>query len=157
MLMPWEDWRRTTGVIGATVAAGALFVAAGMLMATKAHGAEVRSRSGKHAHVSAAAQPRLQCVVDFIEARGIRITAMRGYGRGTVRGSLHPSGQALDINQIGRDRTRPHIPVMIANAAGVQCNVISGGTWRARDSGHWNLAGHRHTRTRYANRRRHAI
>jgi hypothetical protein len=189
ILMISRDARLTAGWVLTTAAAGAMFVVAGMLISTRAHGATleltndggyravgraarhvrhsrrlehvprvarqsnaavVSSRSGIRVRVSPTARPKLQCVVDYIEGRGIRIAAMRGYGKGTVRASLHPSGQALDINQTGRDRTSPHIPVALANAAGLHCDVVSGGTWGNRDTGHWNMAG----RARYARQHR---
>lgn len=104
-----------------------------------ADAATVRSRSGITVHVSPAAAGALQCVVDHVERAGVRIKSMRGTGRGTVRSSLHPSGRALDINQTGRNRTRPHVPARIANAAADACGVISGARWRHADNGHWNL------------------
>jgi hypothetical protein len=81
----------------------------------------------------------MQCVVDFVEQAGVKITAMRGYGRGTVRGSLHPSGRAIDINQYARDATRPQVPRQIANDAADKCGVVSGARWSYPDNGHWNL------------------
>lgn len=113
-------------------------------------GATVRSKSGVTVRVNPAAQSALQCVVDYIERSGIPVKYMRGYGAGTVSASLHPSGNALDINQYARGRTRPHIPVSVANSAGDACGVVSGGRWTNNDAGHWNVgtyAGrHRHHR-----------
>jgi len=99
----------------------------------------VRSRSGVAVRVAPSAQRALQCVVDFVEAAGVRIKAMRGYGPGTVHGSLHPSGRALDINQVARNRTRPFVSPRIANAAADACGVVSGARWSYADNGHWNL------------------
>jgi hypothetical protein len=64
--------------------------------------ATVTSKSGITVSVAARAQAALQCVVNHVESAGVRIVAMRGYGSGTVAHSLHPSGNALDINQTGR-------------------------------------------------------
>lgn len=106
--------------------------------------ATVRSRSGVKVRVAPSAQPKLQCVVDYVEHRGVRITAMRGYGRGTVRHSLHPGGRALDINQTDRNITHPNVPRAVASAAGRACGVISGSDWSYADNGHWNLkTGHK--------------
>lgn len=102
----------------------------------------VKSRSGITVSVSPSAQRALQCVVDHVEASGVRIKYMRGIGRGTVRGSMHPSGNALDINQTGRNITRPVIPRSVSNAAADACGVISGARWGYADNGHWNLARH---------------
>lgn len=116
------------------------------LLAIPAGGAEVRSRSGVRAHVAPSARKPLQCVIDFVEHRGIHIKAMRGYGAGTVSGSLHPSGRALDINQLARDVTRPLVSRKVANGAGAACGVISGGIWHDSDVGHWNLGRHERSR-----------
>ena len=102
----------------------------------------VKSRSGVSVRVSPNAHTALQCVVDYVEAAGVRIKAMRGYGPGTVRASLHPSGRALDINQTDRDITIPHVPRLVSNAAADKCGVISGARWGYADNGHWNLAVH---------------
>jgi len=69
----------------------------------------------------------------------VRIKYMRGYGKGTVRGSLHPSGNAIDINQTHRDRTSPAVPRHVANAAADRCGVVSGARWGYADNGHWNM------------------
>lgn len=103
-------------------------------------GAIVASRSGIRVRVNPSARAALQCVVDHVEAAGVSIKAMRGYGGGTVRGSLHPAGQAIDINQTARDVTRPHVPRHVSNAAADACGVISGARWGYADNGHWNLS-----------------
>lgn len=108
---------------------------------TDAHSkAKVKSRSGVVIYVNASARAALQCVVDFVEAAGVKIKYMRGYGVGTVRRSLHPSGQAIDINQFARDVTKPKVPRNISNAAADKCGVISGARWGYADNGHWNLS-----------------
>lgn len=99
----------------------------------------VRSRSGVSVRVHPSAVAKLQCVVNYVESAGVRIKYMRGYGRGTVRGSLHPSGRAIDINQYARGRTRPHINASVAAGATRTCGVVGGESWRNRDDGHWNL------------------
>ena len=105
----------------------------------------VRSSKGVSIRVAPSARTALQCVVDYVEARGVRIKSMRGYGPGTVRASLHPSGRAIDINQTSRDVTRPVVPRAISNAAADKCGVISGARWGYADNGHWNLAIHGRT------------
>lgn len=91
--------------------------------------------------VAPSARAALQCVVDHVQGAGVRIKYMRGFGRGTVRGSRHPDGNALDINQTGRNRTSPHVPPSVSNAAADKCGVISGARWGHADNGHWNLPG----------------
>lgn len=103
--------------------------------------AVVASRSGVRVRVAPSARAALQCVVDHVEAAGVRIKFMRGYGPGTVKGSLHPGGRAIDINQLARNVTRPVVPVHVANAAGDVCGLISGARWGYQDTGHWNMPG----------------
>lgn len=102
----------------------------------------VRSSSGVVVRVAPSARAALQCVVDAVEAAGVRIKSMRGYGAGTVRASLHPSGRAIDINQTARNVTHPHVPRAVSNAAADKCGVISGARWGYADNGHWNLSMH---------------
>lgn len=110
-----------------------------LVLTMPAAGTEVRSHSGIAVRVAPSARKALQCVIDFVEQHGVRIMALRGYGPGTVAGSLHPAGKALDINQYARDRTRPGVPRRVSNLAGDKCGVVSGARWRDADNGHWNL------------------
>lgn len=103
--------------------------------------ATIRARSGASAQVSAAAAGPLQCVVNGLEAAGYPVRFMGGWrARGSVRGSLHPMGMALDVNQVARNRTVPPMPageIAIARA----CGAISGAQWAHRDSGHFQVGG----------------
>lgn len=108
------------------------------IFATPCQAATISSRSGIRIQVSPHAAAKLQCVINYVE-RYVRIKYMRGYGRGTVRGSRHPSGNALDINQYARGRTRPAIPMHVSNGAADTCGVTSGARWLNQDNGHWNL------------------
>lgn len=88
----------------------------------------------------------LQCVLDALQTRGYPVRFIRGHGRGSVRGSLHPSGHALDVNQTARGRTTPPMPsdeVALARA----CGAISGASWRNNDSGHFQVGGWDGSRT----------
>jgi len=116
-----------------------------MCSTVSAHAAQICSKSGECINVAPSAQNKLQCVINYVEARGVTIKYMRGYGHGTVRHSLHPSGRALDINQTGRNRTRPHVPVSVSNGAADTCGVVSGARWNWADNGHWNLGEQSHT------------
>lgn len=128
---------------------GLAIVLGAISYAGKAHGAEldangngaarVRSKSGVTVRVNPSARAALQCVVNYVENAGVKIKFMRGYGAGTVRGSMHPGGRALDINQTARDVTRPRVPRSVSNAAADNCGVISGARWGYADNGHWNL------------------
>lgn len=104
--------------------------------------AVVRSSTGIVVRVAPSARAALQCVVDHVERAGVKVKSMRGYGRGSVAASVHPVGMALDINQTARNRTSPHVPPAVSNAAADKCGVISGARWAWKDNGHWNLAGH---------------
>lgn len=112
----------------------------------------IRSVSGATAHVAASATSAFQCLVSKLDNQGYRIKFMGGWrAHGSVRGSLHPAGLALDINQYSRNITRPRMPsneITLANS----CGLISGAQWANGDSGHFQLggyAGHTHN-SRYA-------
>jgi hypothetical protein len=116
-------------------------LAGALCCAPAAKAATVRASSGATASVADRAAGPFQCVVNGLEAAGYRIRFMGGWRRhGSVRGSLHPSGLAMDVNQVGRNRTIPRMPsneIAIANG----CGVISGAQWRNADSGHFQLGG----------------
>jgi hypothetical protein len=124
----------------------------------------VRSASGATAHVASRATGAFQCLVSALDRQGYPIRFMGGWrAHGSVRASLHPAGLALDINQQGRNITRPRMPgneIALANS----CGLISGAQWANADSGHFQLGGwsgrarhnarrHDHHREHYANAR----
>lgn len=102
----------------------------------------VRSISGATAHVAGSATQAFQCLVTALDNAGYPIKFMGGWRRyGSVHGSLHPLGLALDVNQYSRGNTRPRMPSNeIALASG--CNLISGAQWAHNDSGHFQLGGY---------------
>lgn len=114
----------------------------------------VRSASGAKARVAGRATGAFQCLVDALDRRGYPIHFMGGWrAHGSVRQSLHPAGLALDINQYGRNRTRPRMPrneIALANG----CGLVSGAQWANGDSGHFQLGGWS-GRSHYEARRRH--
>lgn len=113
----------------------------------------VRAKSGATAHVADGTTGAFQCLVGRLESQGYPVRFMRGFGRGTVRGSLHPSGHAIDINQTARGRTTPRMPGNeIALAA--SCGVLSGAVWRNNDSGHFQISDGT-ARRRHVRHRRH--
>lgn len=137
------------------------FIAAAALIAlSQPVGASViHSRSGASTTVAASAAGALQCVVTGLEAAGYPVRFIGGYRRhGSVRGSLHPAGLALDVNQVARNRTVPRMPsneIAIANA----CGAISGAQWANGDSGHfqvggWAGSGRHHARRHHRRHRR---
>lgn len=101
----------------------------------------VLSTSGATAHVAPRAADAFQCLISALDQQGYPIRFMGGYrAHGSVRHSLHPKGLALDINQYGRNRTRPRMPsneIALAN----KCGLISGAQWASSDSGHFQLGG----------------
>jgi hypothetical protein len=101
----------------------------------------IHSRSGASATVAAIAARALQCVISGLEAAGYPVKFIGGYRRhGSVRGSLHPAGMALDVNQVARNHTVPKMPsneIAIANS----CGAISGAQWANGDSGHFQVGG----------------
>jgi hypothetical protein len=130
----------------------ATFAAVLLCASAPAGAATIHARSGASATVADAAAGPLQCVIRGLEAVGYPIRFMGGWRRhGSVRGSLHPAGRALDINQVARGRTTPRMPkseVSIAQA----CGAVSGAQWRNNDSGHFQVGGspgrHHHKRRR---------
>jgi hypothetical protein len=118
----------------------------------------IRSASGARAHVANRATGAFQCLVSALDRQGYPIRFMGGWrAHGSVRGSLHPAGLALDINQYGRNVTRPRMPrneIALANS----CGLIAGAQWAHADSGHFQLggwSGGRHEARRQYRRRAH--
>lgn len=121
-----------------------------------AEAATVRARSGATAQVAAGSAGKFQCLIDRLEGSGVSIKFMGGYrAHGSVRGSLHPSGRALDINQYARNVTRPHVPAGIGNAAASACGLIHGAVWRHADGGHFQDGGWAGSRKHRHHRRHH--
>ena len=124
------------------------------LLPTLSLAGTIRSQSGATAHVSDSAAGAFQCLVSKLDGQGYPIRFMGGWrAGGSARGSLHPAGLALDINQTGRNRTAPRMPgneITLANS----CGLVSGAQWGRGDSGHFQLGGwegsarsrHRHRR-----------
>lgn len=102
----------------------------------------VTARGGVKVRVAPASRATLQCLIDRIEAAGCRVRFMRGIGRGTVRHSLHPSGHAIDINQLARNRVAICPSPRLSRVAARSCGAISGGDWhRSPDNGHFQNGG----------------
>lgn len=116
----------------------------------------VRTVSGATAHVAASATGAFQCIVSALESQGYPVRFIGGWrAHGSVPGSLHPVGLAMDVNQISRNVTTPRMPsneIALANG----CGLISGAQWRNGDSGHFQLGGWAgNGRRHYASRHRH--
>lgn len=97
--------------------------------------------AGASTTVAQGAAGPLQCVLTSLASRGYPVRFIRGYGHGSVPGSLHPAGMALDVNQTSRNRTTPRMPhdeIEMASA----CGAISGASWGGSpDSGHFQVGG----------------
>lgn len=117
-------------------------LAAGLLLAVSdASAGQIRARSGATAHVADSATAAFQCLVNGLEGIGYRIQFMGGWRKhGSVRGSLHPAGLALDINQYSRNVTRPRMPESATGIAS-SCGLIHGAVWRNADAGHFQKGG----------------
>lgn len=129
-----------------------------VMISNPVNAGNVRAANGASATVATSAVGAFQCLVGALEATGYKIQFMGGWRRhGSVRGSLHPAGLALDINQLRRNVTRPVMPaneVALANG----CGLVSGAQWANGDSGHFQLggwAGSGRRATRMASRNRH--
>lgn len=109
---------------------------------TPADSATLRSSNGVTAQVAGRALSAFKCLINGLEQIGYPIRALGGYRRhGSVRGSLHPAGLALDVNQLRRNVTRPRMP-RNEIALAKHCGLISGAAWRNGDSGHFQLGGY---------------
>ena len=110
-------------------------------LATPAMGAVVKSKSGRVAYVSERAAPSFQCLIDKLEAAGYPINDMGGYAHRRNNYSLHPSGNAIDINQIDRNVVTAPLPknhIAIATS----CGLVDGAQWDNNpDQGHWQVGG----------------
>ena len=130
-----------------------ILLCAALFCVSPLHADTIRSKSGVTAHVAAGTGSAFQCVVDKIEATGYRIKFMRGFGHGTVRGSKHPSGYAIDINQIARNVTTPRLPAGTTSMA-ASCGVFHGAQWRNADAGHFEISSGRREYSARRKRRR---
>jgi hypothetical protein len=124
-----------------------LIAAALMAACVSAQAETVTSRSGHHASVSSAFAPHIQCFIHKLDASGYRIDFMTGYAaRGNA--SAHPTGNAIDINQIAFGKVTRRFPSNY-NSMAESCGVYSGAGFG--DYGHFemphkygyvNLGGH---------------
>lgn len=119
----------------------ALFSIGLCFLAVPANAGNIHSHSGATAQVAQAAAGAFQCLVDGLDGIGYQIHFMGGWrAHGSVRGSLHPAGLALDINQYARNVTRPRMPSAATGIAS-SCGLIHGAVWRNADTGHFQQGG----------------
>lgn len=115
----------------------------------------VRTRGGATASVSTVARPHFQCLLDKLDAAGYQISFMGGYAR-RGNSSAHPTGNALDINQIGRNIVTRRLPSNATQMAR-DCGLMHGAEWSRPDTGHFEMPHkygyvYRARRVRYAYR-----
>lgn len=98
----------------------------------------VVAKSGARASVSIAAKPHFVCLIEKLEATGYKIDFMGGYAeRGNS--SAHPTGNALDINQTGRNVITRRLPAGVSQMASA-CGLVHGGGWLSHpDQGHFEM------------------
>ncbi|WP_050031528.1 M15 family metallopeptidase [Bradyrhizobium sp. LTSP857] len=111
----------------------------------------VKTSKGKRFQAHPKSAPYLLAFVNKLEAAGAPINSIGGYNRrhiaGSSRWSQHAYGNAIDIDQLGRNRvtaafagwSRSH-PDVVRNAARKH-GIISGGDWKAPDYGHFEWGG----------------
>ena len=104
----------------------------------------VKSKSGATARVNPTAQKRFQCLINKLDDSGYKIEFMGGYGSRPNNYSLHPSGRALDIDQVARGRLvrGKHYPKSVnINQAARKCGLLHGAEWADSDYGHFQVLG----------------
>lgn len=103
----------------------------------KENGHILVAATGAKTSVSTVARPHFQCLITKLEAVGYRIDFMGGYaGRGNS--SAHPTGNALDINQIARNVVKRRLPENTTEMA-ADCGLVHGATWDNPDQGHFEM------------------
>lgn len=112
-----------------------------LFFVTAAHAGTVHSQTGAFATVADNSVASFQCLINQLELQRYPIKDMRGCGKGSVKGSLHPTCRALDINQKRRNVTVPRMPSNEIALAKV-CGLVAGAQWPRRpDSGHFQYGG----------------
>lgn len=110
-----------------------------------------RTNPRLHPQVNPAFQPSMQCLVDKLEAQGVKVVNYRGYGTACYGSrafsrSLHFRGLACDVMQKSRDLTllTQYMAKSAINQLAASCNVVSGGIWPGppRPPSHGSDLGH---------------
>lgn len=97
----------------------------------------VTAKTGAKASVSIVAKPHFVCLIEKLESAGYQIDFMGGYAsRGNS--SAHPTGNALDINQTGRNVVTRRLPSH-SNEIAQACGLVHGKTWANPDQGHFEM------------------
>lgn len=116
----------------------------------------LHTSSGKPFLVAQTAAHAFAGFVGALEREGYRIAFIGGYRRhGSVVGSLHPRGLAIDINQTGRNRVTRRFPSGVT-ALAARFGLLHGAVWDHPDTGHFEMAGMSGRRYARLHRHRHA-
>jgi hypothetical protein len=104
-------------------------------------GTLIDAKTGAVAYVSARALPRFACLLAKLDAAGYPVREIGGFGERPNNASAHPTGNALDVNQCGRNCVSPRLPKGFADMAEA-CGLVSGSSWRGSpDTGHFEMPG----------------
>jgi len=109
--------------------------------------------NGRTLSVHREAAPSFQGFLDDIANAGAPLNSVGGHSHrnidGTGKLSQHAYGNAIDINQTGRDQVSPAFRrwaqenPQVLRAAEAKWGLISGGDWKNPDFGHWEWSGRR--------------
>ena len=125
-----------------TVRALIWIVAFGITSTGLARGGNVCSRSGACASVNPAHAHKFQCLINWLDTHGYPIRFMGGYRKTMIAGtnvwSKHAVGNALDINQTGRNIITHRFPSGVSGAASA-CGLSHGSGWPKPDTGHFEV------------------
>lgn len=111
----------------------------------------VTTSNGKRFQANPKSAPHLKAFIDDLERAGAPISEIGGYNRrhiaGTARWSQHAYGNAVDLNQLGRNRVTPEFDVWAKahrdkiSAAARKHGIINGAEWSNPDFGHFEWGG----------------
>jgi hypothetical protein len=81
--------------------------------------------------------PHAQCLLRWLDAMGYPVKDIGGFGaRGNM--SAHPTGNALDVNQLSRNVVSVRFPIGVTQAAS-NCGLVHGAIWSNPDTGHFEM------------------
>jgi hypothetical protein len=97
----------------------------------------VDCKSGASTSVSDAMLPHAQCLLRWLDAMGYPVREIGGYGE-RHNPSAHPTGNALDVNQLSRNVVSVRFPAGVTQAAS-NCGLVHGAIWSYPDTGHFEM------------------
>lgn len=134
----WGSWQPAYQAPAGFQRTGGRFAARrGAVPAVRREAGDLVAANGRSANVSAAALPHFRCLVAWLEGAGYQIDFMTGYAARPGNPSAHPTGNALDINQIDRGRVTRPFPAGVDGAAR-GCGLTPGSSFG--DTGHFEMA-----------------